>query len=149
MFIAESCCPAGLDNGTARLGILQRDCSWKDERSDGESGELIRVFGFAALPAIIMNKAMSLIVVITAIPARLISVPLAELSPYLYIVLNLLAGSLIGAWVGAHWATRLGWKALYRVIAVLLVLIAILLFVTHFFAVEPLNLPLVPGRSSA
>lgn len=35
---------------------------------------LISVFGFAALPAIIMNKAMSLIVVITAIPARRISV---------------------------------------------------------------------------
>lgn len=42
---------------------------------------LIGVFGFAALQAIIMNKAMSLIVVITALPARLISVPLAELSP--------------------------------------------------------------------
>lgn len=105
---------------------------------------LIGMFGFAALPAIIMNKAMSLVVVITAIPARLISVPLAELSPYLYIVLNLLAGSLIGAWIGAHWATRLASKTLYRLIAILLVLIAILLFVTHFFAVEQLDLPVAP-----
>lgn len=105
---------------------------------------LIGIFGFAALPAIIMNKAMSLIVVIVAIPARLISVPLSELSPYLYIVLNLLAGSLIGAWLGAHWATRLASKTLYRVIAILLVLIAILLFVTHFFAIEPLTLPAIP-----
>ncbi|MET1154101.1 MAG: hypothetical protein ABWX72_07825, partial [Arthrobacter sp.] len=55
---------------------------------------LIGVFGFAALQAIIMNKAMSLIVVITALPARLFGVPLAELSPYWFIVLNLLAGSL-------------------------------------------------------
>lgn len=102
---------------------------------------LIGIFGFAALPAVIMNKAMSLIVVLTAIPARLISVPLAELSPYLYIVINLLAGSLIGAWVGAHWATKLASKTLYKVIAVLLVLIAVLLFVTHFFAVQPLDLP--------
>lgn len=105
---------------------------------------LIGLFGFAALPAIIMNKAMSLVVVITAIPARLISVPLTELSPYLYIVVNLLAGSLIGAWLGAHWATKLASKTLYRVIAVLLVLIAILLFVTHFFAIEPLDLPDAP-----
>ena len=44
---------------------------------------LIGLFGFAALPAIIMDTAMSLVVVVTAIPARLISVPLAELSPYL------------------------------------------------------------------
>lgn len=105
---------------------------------------LIGLFGFAALPAIIMNKAMSLVVVITAIPARLIAVSLAELSPYLYIVLNLLAGSLIGAWLGAHWATKLASKTLYRVIAILLVLIAVLLFVTHFFAIEPLNLPDAP-----
>mgnify|MGYP001549783322 CR=1 FL=1 len=105
---------------------------------------LIGLFGFAALPAIIMNKAMSLVVVITAIPARLISVPLTELSPYLYIVVNLLAGSLIGAWLGAHWATKLASKTLYRVIAVLLVLIAILLFVPHFFAIEPLDLPDAP-----
>lgn len=105
---------------------------------------LIGVFGFAALQAIIMNKAMSLIVVITALPARLIAVPLGELSPYWYIVLNLLAGSLIGAWIGAHWATRLKSKTLFRVIAVLLVLIAVLLFVTHFFAVEPLAVDPAP-----
>lgn len=99
---------------------------------------LIGVFGFAALQAIIMNKAMSLIVVITALSARLIGVPLGQLEPYWFIVLNLLAGSLLGAWIGAHWATRLKTKTLYRVIAVLLVLIAVLLFVSHFFAVDPL-----------
>ena len=54
---------------------------------------LIGVFGFAALQAIIMNKAMSLVVVITALPTRLVAVPLAELSPYWFIVLNLLAGT--------------------------------------------------------
>lgn len=105
---------------------------------------LIGVFGFAALQAIIMNKAMSLVVVITALPARLVSVPVGDLPPFWFIVLNLLAGSLIGAWVGAHWATKLKSRTLYRVIAVLLVLIAVLLFVTHFFAVEPLNIPAGP-----
>ena len=91
-----------------------------------------------------MNTAMSLVVVVTAIPARLIGVPLADLSPYLYTVANLLAGSLLGVWIGAHWATKLKSKILYRIIAVLLVLIAILLFTTHFFAVEPLNIAPVP-----
>jgi len=41
---------------------------------------LIGVFGFTARQAIIMNKAMSLIVVITALPARVFGVPFAELS---------------------------------------------------------------------
>ena len=36
---------------------------------------LIGLFGFAALQAVIMNKAMSLIVVVTALPARLVAVP--------------------------------------------------------------------------
>jgi uncharacterized membrane protein YfcA len=44
---------------------------------------------------------------------------------------NLLAGSLIGAWVGAEWATRLKSKTLYRVIAVLLVIIAGILLLAH------------------
>jgi hypothetical protein len=38
----------------------------------------ISLFGFAALAAVILNKAMSLIVVLTALPARLAAVPLAE-----------------------------------------------------------------------
>ncbi len=38
--------------------------------------------------------------------------------------LNMLAGTLVGAWLGAGWATRLASKTLFRVIAVLLVLIA-------------------------
>jgi len=38
---------------------------------------LIGVFGFLALQAVIMNKAMSLIVVLTALPARLALYPLA------------------------------------------------------------------------
>jgi hypothetical protein len=45
------------------------------------------------------------------------------------IVVNLLCGSLFGAWLGAEWATRLKSESLYRVIAVLLVAIAaVLLF---------------------
>ena len=47
------------------------------------------------------------------------------------VIVNLLAGSLIGAWLGAGWATRLKSETLYKVIAVLLVLIALVLFVGH------------------
>jgi len=78
---------------------------------------LLIVFGFVALQAGIMNKAMSLVVVITALPARLVSVPLEQLAPCSYVVVNLLAGSLVGAWLGATWATRLRSAALYKVIA--------------------------------
>lgn len=58
---------------------------------------LIGLFGFAALHAVIINKAMSLIVVITALPARLLSIPLDQLTPHWPVAANLLAGSLLGA----------------------------------------------------
>ena len=47
------------------------------------------------------------------------------------IIVNLLAGSLLGAWFGAGWATRLSSKNLYRVIAILLGIIAAILLFGH------------------
>ncbi|MGZ5422726.1 sulfite exporter TauE/SafE family protein [Aeromicrobium sp.] len=105
---------------------------------------LIGVFGFVALQAVILNKAMSLVVVTTALPARLMAVPLQDLEPFWYVVINLLAGSLLGAWVGATWATKMRSATLYRVLAVLLVIIAAALVATHLGTVEPLTLDPVP-----
>jgi uncharacterized membrane protein YfcA len=93
---------------------------------------LISVFGFVALQAVILNKAMSLVVVVTALPARLASVPLSDLTPHWPVVVNLLGGSLIGAWAGATWATKLRSSSLYKILAVLLVLIAAALMFSHF-----------------
>ena len=78
---------------------------------------LIGVFRFAALQAVILNKAMSLVVVASALPFRAATVPFA-VAAHWPIIVNLLAGSLIGAWFGAGWATRLASQTLYRVIAV-------------------------------
>lgn len=92
---------------------------------------LIGAFRFAALEAVILNKAMSLVVMATALPFRARTVPFAEIAAHWTIVLNLLAGSLLGAWLGAGWATRLKSENLYRVIAVLLVVIAAILMLGH------------------
>jgi len=92
---------------------------------------LIGVFGFQALEAVILNKAMSLVVVATALPFRAAAIPFADVFSHWTIIVNLLAGSLLGAWVGAGWATRLKSETLYRVIAVLLVAIAAVLVLGH------------------
>ena len=102
---------------------------------------LIGVFGFVALQAVVMNKAMSLLVVLTALPARLVSVPWSAVSPHWTVAVNLLAGSLIGAWIGATWATRMRSATLYRVLAVLLVLIAAALAGSHFGDLGMVDLP--------
>lgn len=92
---------------------------------------LIGVFQFKALEAVILNKAMSLVVVATALPFRAGTVPFTDIVAYWPIILNLLAGSLVGAWLGAGWATRLKSETLYKILAVLLVLIAAVLLFGH------------------
>lgn len=109
---------------------------------------LIAVFGFAALPAVILNKAMSLVVVSTAIPARLFAVPPGELGGEVDIILNLLAGSLVGAWLGATWATKMRSSTLYRVLAILLVVIAVVLAASHHGTISHADLDPVPRAAA-
>lgn len=92
---------------------------------------LTSLFNFRGLEAVILNKATSLIVVATAIPFRAGTVSFHEIGAHWQIIANLLAGSLLGAWAGAEWATRLRSETLYRVIAVLLVVIAAVLLFAH------------------
>ena len=92
---------------------------------------LIGPFGFAALQAVIVNKAMSLVVVTSALPFRAATVPFSVIAAHWPIIANLLAGSLLGAWFGAEWATRLSSRHLYRIIATLLVVIAAVLLLGH------------------
>jgi uncharacterized membrane protein YfcA len=100
---------------------------------------LIGAFRFSALEAVILNKAMSLVVAASALPFRVRAVPLDTIAAHWSVIANLLAGSLIGAWLGARWATRLASTTLYRVIAALLVVIAgVLLFGHSAAATEPL-----------
>lgn len=92
---------------------------------------LIGAFRFGALQAVILNKAMSLVVVASALPFRAAAVPFETVAEHWPVIVNLLAGSLLGAWLGAGWATRLASETLYRVIAVLLVVIAVVLVAGH------------------
>ena len=92
---------------------------------------LIGAFRFGALQAVIVNKAMSLVVVASALPFRAAAVPFSTIGAHWPIIVNLLAGSLLGAWFGASWATRLASRTLYRVIAVMLAAIAVILALGH------------------
>ncbi|MEU9146475.1 sulfite exporter TauE/SafE family protein [Streptomyces sp. NPDC048349] len=103
---------------------------------------LIGLFGFAALSAVILNKAMSLVVVLAALPARLAAVPAAEVATRWPVAANLLAGSLLGAWAGASWAVRMRSATLYKVLAALMVLMAAALVLTHTTTLGTLDLPL-------
>jgi uncharacterized membrane protein YfcA len=92
---------------------------------------LIGFFRFVALEAVILNKAMSLVVVASALPFRAHAVPVADVATQWPVIANLLAGSLVGAWLGASWATQLHSQTLYRIIALLLLVIATVLLLEH------------------
>ncbi len=81
---------------------------------------LIGYFRFAALEAVIVNKATSLIVVLTALPFRAETIPFSAIAERWDAILALLLGSLPGAWLGAGWATRLRSAVLHKVIATIL-----------------------------
>ncbi|MDH2345858.1 sulfite exporter TauE/SafE family protein [Bradyrhizobium sp. SSUT77] len=85
---------------------------------------LISLFRFCGREAVVLNKATSLIVVASALPFRARAVPFVEIYVHWPVILNLLAGSLVGAYAGASWATRLKSETLYKVIAALLLVIA-------------------------
>ncbi|MFD3376733.1 MULTISPECIES: sulfite exporter TauE/SafE family protein [unclassified Streptomyces] len=102
---------------------------------------LISLFGFAALSAVILNKAMSLVVVVVALPARLAADSASEVAAHWPVAVNLLAGSLLGAWAGASWAVRMRSATLYKVLAALMMLMAAALLVTHIATLGTLALP--------
>jgi uncharacterized membrane protein YfcA len=101
------------------------------------------IFRLQTLEAVIFNKAMSLIVVTVALLARSVTILPTELLAYWPIALNLLAGSLIGAWLAAGSAIRMHAKTLDYVVFTLLVGLAILMVVQHLAHPGPTTEPLL------
>ncbi len=89
------------------------------------------MFGFVALQAVILNKAMSLVVVTSGLLFRIGTVPTQEIAANWSTIVNLLAGSLLGAWLGAAWATRLSKHRLCQVISIMMAAIAAVLLFSH------------------
>jgi uncharacterized membrane protein YfcA len=88
---------------------------------------LVGRFRLPTLEAVILNKAMSLVVVAFALPFRAATISFDQIWQHTDIVINLLAGSLIGAWWAAGHAMRLSSLWLNRIIMVLLVVLALVL----------------------
>ncbi len=102
---------------------------------------LIKLFGFAPLEAVIINKVTSLVVVSSSLVSRTAVIPFSEMMKNLPVALNLLTGSILGAWLAADWATKVRAKVLQRVMAVVLLFIAIVLVLERSFPLLRLDLP--------
>lgn len=92
---------------------------------------LVGFFSFASLDAVIINKITSLIVVAFSLPFRSQSIPWIEVAASWTIIVNILSGSLIGAWIGAHYATKMRTVVLDRLIMFLLITLAFSMIFGH------------------
>ncbi|MGQ9862768.1 MAG: sulfite exporter TauE/SafE family protein [Thiobacillaceae bacterium] len=107
---------------------------------------LVGYFRLATLEAVILNKAMSLVVVAFALLFRAGSIPFSATLGHLDIVFNLLAGSLIGAWWAAGHAITLPRQWLNRIIMVLLIGLALVMLSEAWGGVHEGSTPLFePG----
>lgn len=103
---------------------------------------LVGVFRFNTLEAVILNKAMSLVVVAAALLFRGGTIAPGTLANHLDVVLNLLAGSLVGAWWAAGHAITLSRQWLNRIIMVLLVGLALVMLSEAWAGVHEGSTPL-------
>lgn len=94
---------------------------------------LVGIFKLPTLEAIILNKAMSLVVVSAALVFRAKQIPIDQQFAHVDVTLNLLAGSLIGAWWAAGHAMTMSRLWLNRIIMVLLVGLSLVMLSEAWF----------------
>ena len=92
---------------------------------------LVGWFAFPTLEAVILNKVTSLVVVVFALLFRGAAIPWADVIAHWTVIANVLAGSLAGAWIGAHFASRINEAVLNTTILVLLVGLAVSMLAGH------------------
>lgn len=103
---------------------------------------LVGMFKLNTLEAVILNKAMSLVVVAVALIFRIKAIPLDQLTPHLDVALNLLAGSLVGAWWAAGHAIKMPRIWLDRIIMVMLVGLSLVMLSEAWFGLQDGAAPL-------
>jgi uncharacterized membrane protein YfcA len=103
---------------------------------------LVGHFRLPTLEAVIFNKAMSLVVVAFALLFRTGSIPFEQTVQHIGIVLNLLAGSLLGAWWAAGHAMQMSGRWLDRIVLSLLVGLAVLMLAEYWLGLGDAHAPL-------
>lgn len=104
---------------------------------------LVSVFRLGTLEAVILNKAMSLVVVAAALLFRGGTIAPDMLTDHLDVVLNLLAGSLVGAWWAAGHAITLSRQWLNHVIQALLVGLSLVMLSEAWAGVHESTAPFI------
>ncbi|MBD1869902.1 sulfite exporter TauE/SafE family protein [Cyanobacteria bacterium FACHB-471] len=103
---------------------------------------LVSVFHYRTLQAVIINLIVSLVTVTFSFIFRSSVVGLENVAASWAVIVNILAGSLIGSSVGVHYATQINERVLNRVVVVFLIFLSVVLIGHHLiFSLESLQLP--------
>lgn len=100
---------------------------------------LVGIFKFATLQAIIINLVVSLVTVTFSFIFRSMTIPVFEVFQSYDVVLNLLSGSLIGAFIGVKLATKVNAHRLDRMVFLFLLSLGIFMIIhplLHFNHIE-------------
>ncbi len=103
---------------------------------------LVSIFNYRTLEAIIINLLVSLVTVSFSFVFRSGVIGLNNVIAHLPIILNILAGSLIGSYLGVNYATRINERALNRIVVIFLLAISCILIGHEFiFSLRTEQLP--------
>lgn len=103
---------------------------------------LVSIFNYRTLQAIIINLIVSLVTVTFSFIFRSGIIGLENIVANFTVIINILAGSLIGSYIGVHYATRINEKVLNRIVVGFLVFLSLVLIGHNFiFSVQSLLLP--------
>ncbi|MDD2697601.1 MAG: sulfite exporter TauE/SafE family protein [Arcobacteraceae bacterium] len=97
---------------------------------------LVGFFGFATLNAVIINKVISLSVVFFSLLFRSHTIGFDEILPHTFTIINILIGSLFGAYIGANYAMKIKQEFLNKIILILLIILALSMLFGHNYLIS-------------
>ncbi|MCU0565744.1 MAG: sulfite exporter TauE/SafE family protein [Oculatellaceae cyanobacterium Prado106] len=88
---------------------------------------LVGIFRYSTWVAIVINLVVSLVTVVFSFLFRTRVVGLESVAAHWPVILNILAGSLLGSYLGIHAVTHIPERTLHRVVVVFLILLSMVL----------------------
>jgi uncharacterized membrane protein YfcA len=103
---------------------------------------LVSFFNYRTVQAILINLIVSLVTVIVSFIFRSRVIGLENIVMNGTIIINILAGSLIGSYLGVHYTTRINERTLNRIVVAFLIFLSLILMGHNFiFSLGRLQLP--------
>lgn len=104
---------------------------------------LIGFFRYPVLDAVVINLIVSLVTVFFSLIFRTGLSKLNIITEFLPVILNIIAGSLVGSYLGVHLTTRLSEHTLKRLVGIALILLSFFL-ISHDYFPPPSGLDQLP-----